>query len=501
VTGSDELVNALYKLQTADQAWRTAMNVAGQAANDKKILTDLFDAQTQALAELRRVYDDPEFGLPAQPAGNAQAHRVFEEQSARPPQMWSTHPPSSDREINAKATYIPAEKDTRSAWLVFKEAAAIRQKISRGIYNAESTKDFEPAASSEFVAKRFSNISFSPEFRGAYLGRSPVRDFESIDQMMSMATVASGEINLETLYPVSIKDDIKAVNSLNQEVATLEALLSGEMQPSGGVYRHRGEDIRKDEIPDAIEEVKTDKKDALKKLMVNEANCRKTSLNIAEKFQNGWPEYLKYTVNLMHCADHLMAIVGNEHARLINTWQVIIADGSIGYFEKRRMIRVCEGANEAMTEVSGLSQKIRLSENLREEIGIANWMQAAPEFDFQPVNKQNFPQWTQSAHEVMGNFDHAFGVLHSELLEDLLEKETMLKKHFTEGTAPGPAPKPGQSPEGYPVLLDGDEYVLQKKLDLWNRFQLAQGVVPSLLRTLVSLGIVGGTIYAGLAAI
>ena len=56
VTGSDELINALYKLQSGDQAWRTAMDVAGQATGHKKLINDLFEAQTQAMNELRRVY-------------------------------------------------------------------------------------------------------------------------------------------------------------------------------------------------------------------------------------------------------------------------------------------------------------------------------------------------------------------------------------------------------------------------------------------------------------
>ena len=41
-------------------------------------------------------------------------------------------------------------------------------------------------------------------------------------------------------------------------------------------------------------------------------------------------------------------------------------------------------------------------------------------------------------------------------------------------------------------------YVLQRKLDLWNRFQLAHGVGPTLMRVMVSVGIVGSTIYIGL---
>ena len=185
VTGSDELVNALYKLQTADQAWHTALDVARQATGQKTLINDLFDAQTKALGELRRIYDDPKLGLPAEPQGDSSEHRVFEEKTARPPQMWSTHPISSDREANAKAVYIKGVKDERSAWLVFQEGERLRQEISLGIFNIADTKEFKQAGAGEFVTKRFNNISYSPEFRGAYLGRSPVRDFKSVSEMLS----------------------------------------------------------------------------------------------------------------------------------------------------------------------------------------------------------------------------------------------------------------------------------------------------------------------------
>ena len=500
VTGSDELINALYKLQSGDQAWRTAMDVAGQATGHKKLINDLFEAQTQAMNELRRVYDDPDMGIPPASTGDASAHRVFEEKSARPPQMWSTHPISSDREANAKAIYIEGVKDPRSAWLIFNETEKLRQKISLGIYNPQTTKEYEPAGVGDFVAKRFNNISYSPEFRGAYLGRSPVRDFKSVADMLSMATIGN-TIDLNKLYPEEINGSIKEINGFDEEVMALEALFSGAFKPSGGVIRHRGEDIKKEEIPDAITEVKEDKKHALETLLVHEANCRKTCLNIAEKHQKGWPEYMSYTINLMHAVDHLQATVANEMALVINTWNVITADKSIGFFEKRRMIRVCEGANEVMRNVSAHVGNIDLSPNMLKELNVESWDKARPIFDFPPVTKKNFIQWTEKAYEMMNAFERTMRVLRIELLEDLLEKETMLKQHHKAGTTPEAAPQAGKYPTDYPILLDGDEYVLQKKLDLWNRFQLAHGVVPTVLRTLVSLGIVGGTIVVGFMAL
>ena len=498
VTGSDALINALYKLQAADQAWRTAMTVADQAAGRGELIHDLFHAQSETIGEMRRVLDDKSYGQPPAPTGNEEAHRVFENETARPPQMWSTHPPNSDREANAKTVYVKAVKDDRSAWLLFKDADKLRRGLSLKIYNPETTKDFKEASAVEAVAKNFANISYSPEYRGAYLGRSPVRDFSSVAQIFEMANVSTGNINLDMLYPETINADLKAVRNLESEAATLKALMSGELKPSGGVMRHRGEDISKDEIPDVIEDLQHEKGQALEKLMQHEADCHGTYMQIAEKYQNGWPEYLRNTLEILHCTDHLLAHVQNEQALLVNTWRVITADGKVGHFEKKRILKVCRNTNVVMRDVSQKLGQLEFSEKINKELGIESWAKASPVFDFAPVDKKNWPQWCQEASKLMAHFENILSRLHSIFLEDLLESEALLKTHFKKGSNPAPAPASGKCASNYPTLLSGDEYVLQKKLDLWNRFQLAHGLVPSLLRTIVALAIVGGTMFAGL---
>ena len=163
--------------------------------------------------------------------------------------MWSTHPPSSDREDNAKATYIPAVSDERSAWVLFKNGGKLRKKISLDIYDQAKIKDLKAASPSSAVKKYFSNMSYSPEYRGAYLGRSPVRGFASVEQLLQMAKSGSSTIDLDGLYPRSMSRDLKRVRNLEIERETLKSLASGELKPSGGVIRHRGEEISKAENP------------------------------------------------------------------------------------------------------------------------------------------------------------------------------------------------------------------------------------------------------------
>jgi len=498
VTGSDALINALYKLQAADQAWQTAMNVARSATGRKEILDDLFMAQSEALKEMRRILDDQEYGLPPQPDGDAEQHRVFEEAAARPPQMWSTHPANSDREANAKSTYVAAASDDRSAWLLFENVDQLRQDISLGFYNKEAVKGFDVASPAEAVGKQFKSTSYSPEYRGAYLGRSPVRDFDSVSRIFEMTNVPAGTVELDTLYPEKIGDDLKAIRNLELERSTLEALASGELKPSGGVIRHRGEDINKDDIPAAVEEIIEEKKIALDKLMQHEADCRQTYLNIAEQQGQGWPEHLKSTLEFLHCSDHLLATVSNERALLVNTWHVITADGKVGYFEKKRILRVAEDVHRVMSNVSEKLNALVLPDHIMKQHNISDWAEVCPKFELPSVDKKNWAQWCQAAIQIMAHFEQNIGLLYSIFLEELLASEATLKRHYLDKTNAGSAPAAGTCVSEYPTLLSGDEHALQTKLDLWNRFQLAHGVFPTLMRALVALTIVGGTIFIGL---
>jgi hypothetical protein len=64
------------------------------------------------------------------------------------------------------------------------------------------------------------------------------------------------------------------------------------------------------------------------------------------------------------------------------------------------------------------------------------------------------------------------------------------------GTAMPPAPAPMRAPRSYPTLMIGHERPRQTRLGWWDRFQVADGLVPTLLRLAVAGSIVGGVIWA-----
>jgi Zn-dependent protease with chaperone function len=500
VTGSDALVNALHKLQAADEAWQTTLDVAGSEAGNGKRINDLFSAQQKTVIAIGQVLNDPEYGVvPEVKCDDISQHRVFSEQEARPPQMWSTHPANRDREDNVKSIYISADIDNRSSWLVFYDPEELRKKISHSFYNEESVADMEAISAEDAVTQRFNKASFSSRYRGTYMSRSPVRNFSSVDEILQSAELTNVTVEiLENLYPDSIAEKLEMARSLDSELHTLQALSAGDIKPSGGVFRHRGTELKKSDIPDVLEQVIRERSEVAATLKIHDANCRKAHLLAAKKLGKGWKDYLMGLIRLLHCTEHLRAIINNEQALLVNTWNVITADGKVGYFEKRRMLKVCQSTQETMRTISSYVNQIEIPVSITTDTGINDWNEQCPKFDITDIDKKNWFDWVKVASQIMDNLDYAIGLVQSSTLEELINSEAIVAKYFADGIALESAPSTGNCPVDYPVLLPGNEHVLPRKLDLWNRFQLAHGFMPTMLRLLVSLGIVGGTIYSGI---
>ncbi|ROQ30595.1 M48 family metallopeptidase [Gallaecimonas pentaromativorans] len=500
VTGSDALVNALHKLQAADHGWQTAIDVARSEAGRGKRLGDLFSAQHITLDAMRTVLDDPGYGKPpaAEEGCDPAQHRVFDEDMARPPQMWASHPANRDREDNAKACYIAADIDHRSAWVLFSEPEALRQQLSRDFYNPEKRDELEPVAEQDAVMRRFSRQSLHPRYRGNYLDRDLMRNFASLDELLQTgAEPAEPGAALASLYPQSLKEDLASARNLDIEIATLKALQRGELQPSGGVIRHRGEEIKKDDIPRVLKALAAEHQQLAHGLKEHDALCHRSHLQAAASLGQGWEPYLKGLLGLLHACEHMAAVVRNEQALLANTWLVITADGQVGYFEKKRMLKVATSVGAVMETINQAMAEMVPTQKLLAHFEIENWRDSFPEFGLVAVDKHNWGEWCPAAHERMDSIAGALEYIRDLLLDDLIEAEGQVEQMAAGELESRAAPTAPAAPPSYPVLMPGSEHQLQRRLDLWNRFQLAHGTLPTLARLLVSIAIVGGTLYGG----
>jgi Zn-dependent protease with chaperone function len=502
VSGSDALVHALHRLVAADDAWDQAVRVLGVEHSKGKRVPDLFALQSRIIETMRAVLDEPTHGQPpALPdAGRAQ-HRVFEEALAQAPRMWSSHPPNREREQNVKSRYVEAPLDDRSAWLLFQEPEALRRRVTEELATrlGPCEGSLSPEEALAAADKPFRSRALDRRYRGAYLGRSAVLDARRVDELYAEEPapeqIAS---SLGALYPPQLRAEVERYRKLQEEVGVLGALRNGILTAPGGVIRHRGRTLKRRDLPAAILSVEQERDKARRALDEHDQRCRSVHIAAARSLGQGWSEYLRSLAALLHFAAHAEADVDDAWGHFRNVLSVVTADGRVSAAERRRLVRAATELFMAMNEAFDATRPIVLPEPLAQRLEVATFQEMLPgRFSLPIPSVENIAQWTDEHAGWASKFSNVLGALHRKTLEVLLEVEAYVADCFSSGRDPGPAPKPATVPSRYTIRAPGTERERQLKLDAWDRFIMADGLLPAGARLVVAGGLLAAVLGFG----
>ncbi len=503
VTGSDALVHALHRLEAADTAFDEALNVTLKLANRGRRPGDLYALQTAVTDELRRILGDADFGrVPPLPSTEREAHRIFEEALAVPPRMWSTHPGNRQREDNAKSRYTPAPLDDRSAWCLFTDAVATRREATTMVVSQlETERELEVASDEEArdaLGEYFKSVSLEERYRGCYLGRSPAIGCRRPDDMYDEFPESGGlREALARLYPPSLAELLETVRKLEQEHASLEALRDGILSAPGGVIRHRGQSLKRRQLPRAIAEVDAERRRARAEIWRHDRQVRTAHLAAAEQLGDGWPEYLRGLGRVLHYVTHTVADLGDARGALANVFAIVIADGAVSKAERTRLVAAATDLFLVLQRIHEQKGQLRLPELATAALEVPSWGEALEDLGLALPSPENIGDWLQVVDSWADAYLGSLAVARGRTLEALLQAEDRVAEAFLAGEGLGPAPTAPVAPESYATQVPGEERERQRQLGLWDRFMTADGFFPAALRLAVAVVILGSVLGFG----
>ncbi len=498
LTGSDELIHALHKLRAADEAWdRTARFLAGQLRREQ-LPKDVFGVHTLVRSKLGQIKADAWWGeIP--PAGDEAPaqRRLFKQGFAQPPQMWATHPASADREENAKHLYLEAPHDPRSAWQLFTNRDELHTKIRLQLTgDAQVPRLLDAAEAATEVEQHFSSPRLDPRYRGAYLQRELTRHARHAADLFEPAGSGAGQ-GSPSLYPESLRLDLERLSQLEEELAALEALSRSAYEATGRRLVHRGREIKRRDLPAAIETVQVDLEVNRKRLREHDRRCRVSGLVAAKKIGLGWPEHLRGLVTVLHYAEHARADLADVAGVLGNVLAVITADGHVSGRELERLVVACNQLYTVLHRVHSEATAVEPDPSVLSQLGVDSWSGAIGELRLPPATAENINDWMEVQADWVNSALAALTLLVDAALEQILTAEAsvdaMVRQEAPEEAAPGTS----YVRKDYALLLEGSERPRQRKLGWWDRFQTADGLLPELARSIVALCIVGSVIWAG----
>ncbi len=368
-TGSDALINTLYRLQSADEDWEATMDFANAQLSKGHLITDLFDLHTRVGDHLRRILNEPTRGqLPARPPSTDPAsHRLFTEQIAQPPRMWSTHPPSTEREENAKRFYVAAPVDDRPSWTLFADPDSLRSAVTKFLADkierqeGQQWETLSPQEAARELDEWYAHESYNPAYQGAYLGRYVSIAVPDAAQLYAAAPPADELAEeLQQLYPVALQNAVRQWRSLQEEIGSLEAVEAGYLDAAGGVLRYRGQVIPKKQIADLIAQVKQERDRTLRNIEQHDQLCRAAHDAAAVQVAPAWQRYLQSLTRMLHYAEHSEVNLKDAHGHLANLTRMATAAGHVSAKNVRRIITAANDLQAVLARLDSQADAIQL---------------------------------------------------------------------------------------------------------------------------------------------
>jgi len=498
LTGSDALIHALQQLQVADDAWERAMGFVRAEAVAERPPRDVFVVQQAIAARLGHIYNDPAYGQrPKVPVTDSAAFRVFKAELAQPPRMWATHPQNHEREENAKRIYLSAPEDTRSAWSIFENAPALRERMTQQLIGETVHAVVEPDVTLRRLEDQFAIEQLKPHYRGIYLGFPVMRHAARVDELYAQIP-AVGALDHETLYSASISQDLDALRALDHEHALLRSLRDGVYMAADGVIRHRGRIITRSELQPALDAVGAERAEIRTHLAAVLKHIRSLHLAHAEQLSPHWHAYLKGLLHVLHYAHHAEAELRDTQAALARCWQRVTATGSINERGVKEVLASAETVHRALTEVFGMRTHVQPGERVLAELGQESWSAMLGGLDLRNPVRQNINEWLRLVDSWVNHAAGCLSRLGRVVLGELLRSEASIAAATRGEPLPeAPAMAPA-APSAYSTLvIDAERFQQVENPDFWERFRSANGFIPGLARAAVAIGIVGAVLLFG----
>jgi hypothetical protein len=337
-----------------------------------------------------------------------------------------------------------------------------------------------------------------PRYRGVYLGRSIARSAERAEGLFS--TVHPGwreQLDPLVLYPESLIGDVARLRTLEKEIGQLRALESGALAPSEGVIRHRGRAIKRSELPQVIERVQREIVAVERRLATGDRMRRSIHFAAATELGNGWPAYLQGLLAALHYGDHTASNIRDLQDMLRHVVHMATVTRRVSSRGRKRVLAAANDLHRALSEAHAQSGDVLLDSTLLQELGVPSWHEGLGKFELGAAVEENLGDWLNVVDGWVDQIAGPCAALRTAALEKLLVTEAAIANHIRLGTKPEPAPSPSRVPAKYAVLLEGQERERATTLNLWQRFQIADGAVPTVARVLAAATIVAAVLGFG----
>jgi len=173
VSGSNNLVSALSRIEVAGNCYATALSDANDRLKENKVAQNIFTNQLTVLRSLAKEYKLPvRQGLPEVSYHFIQS---FSRSRINYKNQWASHPTLEERKANLDRLAIEVPADDTSVWQLFNQPQILQEEMTGNLYKSVTLKDtpeqYDNQDFETFYSAKKETYALPPAYKGAYDAR------------------------------------------------------------------------------------------------------------------------------------------------------------------------------------------------------------------------------------------------------------------------------------------------------------------------------------------
>lgn len=304
VTGSEMIGNSLERLEFADAAYQSMINELNVIyARNKQVPDNIYDSLSSSMSYLCRLNKLPqEDNLPLVTKNTQE--EFFPQSRINFKNLWASHPPTSERKINAQRVNVSCSRDSRSPWILFNKPAELKKKITAHFYDISLPKeDGRVITEASILEKDIAALRARNERSDRYFGFYDNRELFHFDPGKALSEPKE---RTGFSYSPEVTRRIRCYYRDMNDIETLKNIRSGELKLK--TFEFDGQQYKQWEAYPIISKLEKETETEKEWLQKQEELAFLSHYNMAAARD------LQLAVNYRQCMELLFTIQTDHHA-------------------------------------------------------------------------------------------------------------------------------------------------------------------------------------------
>jgi Zn-dependent protease with chaperone function len=254
VSGSNNLISALQKLEISDVCYQTVLQEADQLIGKNTRLQNVY-SNHDTVMQTYAIHNN----LPLQnstPMPDEAFFKEFQLNKINIKDQWASHPPRDERNEHLLRLNIKAVCDTRPAWVLFSNAEELQQQLSEMVYRMVPSEQLQQQMNATDFKEKYqrdlAHFSLPKEYNG-YFDKSQIDEMNIDEVISSSVNVDINEENFVGLFSNEWLGFTKTLAGNLQDVAILQAITDKRIEVK--TFDYGGDKMEREAAPVLLEQL------------------------------------------------------------------------------------------------------------------------------------------------------------------------------------------------------------------------------------------------------